>query len=171
MNVEYREIEGFPGYRVGDDGSVWSCRVTYAGRSKPDQWHRLKPFANAVGQLHVSLCPGVCRRLVCRLVLHAFIGPCPDGMECCHNDGNPGNNHLENLRWDTHKANSLDMVRHGTSTRGVRSPFAKLTDQKVVELRARIAAGESASAVARDLGVSRKAVSAANQRQTWSHVA
>lgn len=25
--VTYRPINGFPGYRVGDDGSVWSCLV------------------------------------------------------------------------------------------------------------------------------------------------
>lgn len=23
--VEYRDIEGFPGYRIGSDGTVWSC--------------------------------------------------------------------------------------------------------------------------------------------------
>lgn len=49
-----------------------------------------------------------------RLVLEAFVGPCPDGMECCHNDGDPGNNRLSNLRWDTKSANEFDQVRHGT---------------------------------------------------------
>jgi hypothetical protein len=24
--VEYRDIQGFPGYRIGSDGTVWTCR-------------------------------------------------------------------------------------------------------------------------------------------------
>jgi len=48
-----------------------------------------------------------------RLVLAAFIGPCPPGMEGCHADDDPSNNHLSNLRWDTTSANVLDQVRNG----------------------------------------------------------
>lgn len=47
------------------------------------------------------------------LVLEAFVGPRPDGMEGCHNDGDPANNHLANLRWDTRAANNQDTLRHG----------------------------------------------------------
>lgn len=54
------------------------------------------------------------RRLVHRLVLEAFVGPAPDGHECLHGDGDPGNNFVENLRWGTHSENMLDSVRHGT---------------------------------------------------------
>jgi hypothetical protein len=50
------------------------------------------------------------------LVLTAFIGMRPAGMVGCHNDGNPANNRLENLRWDTQSSNLLDAVRHGTHT-------------------------------------------------------
>lgn len=52
-------------------------------------------------------------RLVHRLVLEAFVGPCPDGMEGCHWDDDPKNNPLSNLRWDTLSANRHDMVRNG----------------------------------------------------------
>jgi hypothetical protein len=47
------------------------------------------------------------------LVLEAFRGPRPEGHAACHNDGDVGNNHLSNLRWDTYSANNLDIVRHG----------------------------------------------------------
>ena len=50
-----------------------------------------------------------------RLVLETFTGPCPPGQEGCHDDGDPSNNRLENLRWDTKSANAadtLDMGRH-----------------------------------------------------------
>lgn len=49
-----------------------------------------------------------------RLVLQAFVGQCPEGWDGCHNDGNPLNNSLSNLRWDTKAANIADSVRHGT---------------------------------------------------------
>lgn len=52
-------------------------------------------------------------RQVHRLVLAAFVGPCPDGMEGCHNDGDPANNRLTNLRWDSSSENKRDTVRHG----------------------------------------------------------
>lgn len=48
-----------------------------------------------------------------RLVATAFIGEGPEGMEVCHADGNPANNHVGNLRWDTKKANGADTTRHG----------------------------------------------------------
>lgn len=54
------------------------------------------------------------RYYVHRLVLETFIGRAPAGTECCHNNGNPADNRLENLRWGTTRENSLDRVRHGT---------------------------------------------------------
>jgi len=52
--------------------------------------------------------------LIHRLVLIAFVGLQPDGMEALHRDGDPGNNTLSNLRWGTHSENQLDQVAHGT---------------------------------------------------------
>lgn len=52
--------------------------------------------------------------LVHRLVLLAFVGPCPDGMQGCHApDPDPSNNRLSNLRWDTQSENEFDKVKHG----------------------------------------------------------
>ena len=52
------------------------------------------------------------------LVLEAFVGPRPDGLVACHNNGNSKDNRAENLRWDTLSANQLDSVRHGTKRNG-----------------------------------------------------
>ncbi len=49
-----------------------------------------------------------------RLVLETFKEPCPEGMECCHNNNNRSDNRLENLRWDTKSNNALDRKKHGT---------------------------------------------------------
>lgn len=51
--------------------------------------------------------------LVHRLVLEAFVGPCPPKQEACHHDDDPKNNSLENLRWGTRSENRMDMVRNG----------------------------------------------------------
>jgi HNH endonuclease/NUMOD4 motif len=52
-----------------------------------------------------------------QLVAEAFLGPRPDGMEVCHGDGNPQNNHVSNLMYDTHARNVRDMRDHGTDPR------------------------------------------------------
>jgi len=36
----------------------------------------------------------------------------PEWMEVCHNDGNPQNNHPDNLRYDTHSENMKDKFKH-----------------------------------------------------------
>lgn len=49
-----------------------------------------------------------------RLVLEAFTGPCPKGMESSHLDGDPSNNRSENLIWETHIDNNNRRKEHGT---------------------------------------------------------
>ncbi|MCW0984045.1 helix-turn-helix domain-containing protein [Agrobacterium sp. BT-220-3] len=44
-------------------------------------------------------------RAVHRLVLEAFEGPCPPGMETLHLDDNPSNNTIDNLQWNTRAVN------------------------------------------------------------------
>lgn len=51
--------------------------------------------------------------LVHRLVLEAFIGPCPSNMEACHANSDRTDNRLENLRWDTCSENQYDKGRVG----------------------------------------------------------
>ena len=54
-----------------------------------------------------------------RLILAAFIPMPRPGMLACHNDGDPTNSMLSNLRWDTPKGNNADKQRHGTWRGGV----------------------------------------------------
>ena len=149
-SLEYRDVSGFPGYRVATDGSVW-------GRRR-GQWrtlaHRPDPH-----YLRVTLCRGPAlpkvRRPVHALVLEAFVGPCPDGLECCHENDDPTDNRLENLRWGTQKANAADAMRNGRkdSVRGTRHHSARLDEAAVRAIRASCASGENRAAVARRFGV------------------
>lgn len=53
-------------------------------------------------------------RFVHQLVAEAFHGPCPEGLECRHLNGNKMDNRALNLKWGTQSENSFDRVRHGT---------------------------------------------------------
>lgn len=110
-------------YLVSSCGRVWSLGRTIL-RSN-GQFVRIKPKMMTLrpqeyGHLIVTLTPLEGKMIaakVHRLVAMAFIGEPPEGKpHCCHYDGNPQNNHVSNLRWDTAKANAADSLRHGTHT-------------------------------------------------------
>lgn len=68
------------------------------------------------------------------IILAAFVGPCPPGLECRHLDGNPANSRLDNLKWGTREENTEDRVRHGKK-RGRRNGNTKLDELTVVAIR------------------------------------
>jgi hypothetical protein len=118
-SLEYRGLTplGFPGYAVGSDGTVWTCKAKGGNDRTPGKrgpWRRLTMHRNRKGYLLVNLDRGGRNhtRTVHRLILTAFVGPRPDGMEACHYpDPNKANNRLDNLRWDTHGENAKDRYR------------------------------------------------------------
>lgn len=114
-----------------------------------------------------------------RLVLEAFVGPRPPGTVCCHADGDPTNNRLDNLRWDTQRANIHDAMAHGTfvnapgftaSQRGEGNLQAKLTEADVLDIRKRAAAGETRAATGRAYGLHPAYVTLIVKRRRWAHV-
>jgi len=64
------------------------------------------------GRLQVRLKVGEIKKTfrVHRLVLEAFVGPCPHGCEACHRNNDPSDNRIENLRWDTKQSNLADYL-------------------------------------------------------------
>lgn len=131
-----RDIPEFSGYRIDTAGNGWSCRVPKAG-AVGERWKPLKPAADeSNGYLYFRLRRGgkTLKRYVHRLVLETFVGPCPEGMEGCHGDGDRANCHLENLRWDTPVNNQADKIEHGTTNRGTRQGHSKLNEQDVRDI-------------------------------------
>lgn len=120
MSEKWRPIPGWDEfYEVSGLGRVrtierraWCPRGAGFWRTVPAKV--LKPLP-ARGYYRVALCRDGRRewRLVHHLVLLAFVGPRPDGLEACHYDDDPANNNLGNLRWDTRSANHLDRTRNG----------------------------------------------------------
>lgn len=82
------------------------------------------------------------RRELHRLVLEAFVGPCPDGLEGCHQDGDKKNNKLDNLRWDTRQGNFEDNISNGTRMYGHRNPQCKLPLTTVLQIIETYATGK-----------------------------
>ena len=113
---EWRPVLGWEGfYEVSDQGNVRGVsRISASGNRLKEK--ELSPYKTTGGYWSVRLCrDSQSKQLgVHALVLEAFVGPRPEGMEGCHNDGDTDNNTVGNLRWDTPSSNSLDRVKHGT---------------------------------------------------------
>lgn len=118
-------IAGYQGYEVSNNGRVRSVDrfvERHYGDRTDTAFYRgrvLRPAPSPSGHMHVwvrnvaeSKSPYRCEH-VHLLVLKAFRGEPGPGLQCCHNDGNPANNCLDNLRWDTRSANGHDRVKHG----------------------------------------------------------
>lgn len=172
--VRFALVPGFPAYAVGDDGSVWSRLKRNGG--KPcvlgNHWSPLKQVADKGGYLCLGLHREgkTYRRRVHHLVLEAFVGPRPNGSECCHGDGNRANNRVGNLRWGTKAENDADKTRHDTWLRGARHPQARLTEEMVREIREIAAKGRSKPSLASRFGVTKRTITLIVQRKAWSHV-
>lgn len=146
-SLAYRDM---PNYWVGDDGSYWSV--------KDDDWTRLKGGLDWGGYrvVNVMTRKGWRVQKLHRLILETFVGPCPEGMECRHLNGNRDDNRLENIRWGTKKGNQKDRVRHGTDPSGERNGEVKVTEAQVLEIREKYATGNySCGALGKEYGLSK----------------
>lgn len=117
-------IPGYEGiYDVSDLGRV---RSWAPWRDTPVPRQR-RFYVRPTGHLAINLCNNGDDKSVTvhRLVMLAFVGPKPNGLETRHLDGDPTNNRLTNLVYGTHSENMYDRVRHGTDhqTRKTHCPY------------------------------------------------
>lgn len=176
MEITYRSLSflGFDKYRIGDDGSVSSYRVTRKGTHR---W-KLRKLSDArcPPYLSVGLGNGTGKRtefLVHILVLKAFKGEPSAGQEARHLDGNPKRNLATNLKWGTRYENAGDRIKHGNSGKGVSvnkgetNGSSKLT---AVQVRVVRDSCTPAAQLARLWNVSAEAVRDCRNRVTWKHL-
>jgi len=129
--ANFKRIPGATGYALSADGLVWTCKTNRGGIGV--RWKTLKPkIDRTTGYLSVNFWESNKKRtlLLHSLMLEVFIGPRPDGMQACHNDGDKSNSAIENLRWDTRQGNEADKVKHRTKLTG-----SKVTGSVLVESR------------------------------------
>lgn len=133
----------------------------------------MKPGLMGRGYLKVSLydSSGKFKQfLVHRLILLVFAGPCPDGMQACHKDGNRINNSISNLRWDTVEANHADKIIHGTTNRGERHGNSRFTKDDIVKMRREFSDGSPVKELSARYKASVSVVCGIVYRRSWTHV-
>ncbi|SHJ57885.1 NUMOD4 motif-containing protein [Nocardiopsis flavescens] len=106
----WKPVVGFPGYEVSDRGRVRSFK-----RDPEGELLKLHPGGRGYLQLVLRRDGRSHSRLVHRVVLEAFAGPCPPGQETRHLNGDRFDNRRANLAWGTPAENRADAIRHGTS--------------------------------------------------------
>lgn len=171
----WKPVVGYEGlYEVSNIGRVKSLDRTVRWRDghRAVRSRLIKYGVNHRGYFTAHLCrDGIHnKRFVHVLVLEAFVGPRPDGMECCHGNGIRTDNRLLNLRWDTRSANRNDSRAHGTMPIGSKHHNAKLTEPDVIAIRKRCSDGEKPAAVARDYNVTSHAIHRVIRRIIWRHI-
>lgn len=125
----WKPVVGFEkSYEVSNLGRVRSLTRSWPQMSRHGSTYThtktgrlLRPGTMTSGHLTVAI-GSRNSRLVHHLVLGAFVGPRPAGTECRHLDGNPRNNRLENLKWDTRGNNGRDKKWHAGCTRYTLTP-------------------------------------------------
>lgn len=145
-----KEVPEHPGYFVDRAGNVFSNRR--------GQMRQLQPIVNGYGYLVVKVpvdgkFPAVG---VHRLVLMAYVGPCPEGCETRHLNGIRTDNRLENLAWGTRLEQAADKKRHGTQASGPQ----KLPSNRVKRIQQLYATGNyTQDELAEMFGVSQSFIS------------
>lgn len=165
--TDSRPIPGWNGYRVDPRGNVYSCR-TNNGR-EGHSWRRRAAPLNLDGYPQVHLTTPKLSRLVRvhTLVLLAFVGPRPEGMECCHRNGVRTDNRLENLYWGTSRENKRDRDRHGRTARGSHNGNAKASPAVIVRIREMRSSGLAFSAIGAAVGLSKRQVGRILSGRHW----
>ena len=172
----FRQIPDFPRYAINKEGTI-VLSICRGGKGANREWNNAKRLSLAIssstGYLTCGPCGGNGRArtfAIHRLVLATFVGPCPDGMECRHIDGNKLNNHVSNLAWGTPSENQNDRKLHGTDSIGEKNSKAKPTDDAVREIRTRYGRGERQQTIADEFQVSKSLISLVVLRRIWKHL-
>ena len=164
ITEEWRPVVNFEGcYEVSSQGRIRNMRTG----------HVLIGGESGKGYRTVSLrAPSRKeRKYIHHVVLEAFVGPRPSGLEAAHCNGVRDDNRLINLRWDTRSGNFADKKIHGTEKLGERHPMAKLTDEQVRVMRDLHKLGISPKASMKYFGISRMNHWRIVNRKMWRHIA
>lgn len=155
--MEIRRIPGYSPYEISDEGQVY--RRLGNGSLRPV---KATPKDNGYCRVHLN----GDTLTVHSLVMRTFVGPRPDGMEVCHNDGIRTNNKLTNLRYDTRGNNHRDKLRHGTHNTAVLNE----SDVRIIRALHDRKTGMTSTKIAKFLGLGVWAVADVVTRRTWAHV-
>ena len=168
--MEWRVLPWLAAYEISESGLV--RRRWRGGHYKAG--HLLKGRIIYGYRYHLlTLNDGTQRGLRCnRIVCEAFHGPSPSAdHQAAHNDGDRLNNAASNLRWATRIENEKDKIAHNQIMSGERNGQARLTEEKVSEIRNLYqAGGYSYRTLADKYGMSKSAIDHIITKRKWKHV-
>lgn len=162
MNEQWKPIKGYEGlYEVSDLGRV---RGIISGRI-------LAAYKGSSGYLRIDLWKNGSKKVhrLHRLVLEAFQGDPPPGLQCRHLNHNKEDCSLGNLEWNTQQVNIQDNFERGAcnAPRGEEHYSTGLTWEKVNELRELSAAGWNTLQLAKRYKLSYTACANIVKGKTW----
>lgn len=175
----WKDIEGYPGYRVSNLGRVKSLVKAYRREEII-----LKGSPNTLGYILVQLYPEPCKRkslLVHRLVMLTFQpNPMMDELHVNHKDLDVANNKMSNLEWVTEKENSEHYWNNPNigdrlpTPSGEQHHLAVMTDELVIEFRRRWEEVKGVygqrSKLAREFGIGESTARLITDGKTWKHL-
>ncbi len=175
--IKYKPIQPIPKYVI----DIFLSRID---TSDPDGCWPYTGAKDENGYGVFSMKPFVPKRILAhRMMIFIQTGTDPKEMIGCHYCNNPAclRLHPKHLYIGTHKDNQVDRMRSGTAHKlvnpdyttimGEKHYLAKLTEEKVREIRIRHAAGGMYfTDLAREYGVAQNAIIMAVKRKSWKHV-
>jgi hypothetical protein len=169
-----------PQARMDEPGEEWRPVISYEDRYEVSNMGRLRALFSRTGMIlkakpdrtgyyHVVLIRDKHRitPTIHRIVMAAFVGPCPSGHQVNHISGRKSDNRLENLEYVTPKANKAHAIRLGLVAVGERSGRAKITSDMVRQIRN---LDMTQVQCAQKFGITQTQVSRIRRRQSWRHV-
>lgn len=173
----WKAIKGYEGiYEISSEGRVKSLARTTRGRSdsiihRAEKILKLNPGSRGYLQIFLSKnCKDTSYR-VSRLVALAFVPKVKGKNYVDHINGDKLDNRAVNLRWCTLKENNQFAAgEQNLSRRGSAHGMSVLTEELIPKIRARHREGANPCQIAREFGVSRKAIRDVLAGNTWRHV-
>jgi hypothetical protein len=174
MQERWIPVVGYEGlYEVSDAGRVKSL---VPSKKRPIAGHVLTPKRSGQGYLCVALYRHGKPTTITihQLVMRAFVGAVPDGMNVNHRDGKKKNNLLSNLEYVSYSENSRHALSkglsHPVSPRGQANGNASITETQAISIAQQLHAGERPCNIAREMGISAWPVYDIKARRKWQHL-
>lgn len=173
----WKPIPGFIGYGASTHGRIRSYR-SRNGRGPLVKLPRILKQTAISNKLYLQVTLSIgdgkyYQARVHQVILLTFIGSRPNpSYDGCHNNGNPKDNHISNLRWDTKTSNCADQLIHGTRPLGSKSHLSVLSDDQVLYIKSCIPEWERGMGkkFAELFGVSTSLISDIKNNLLWKHL-